>query len=622
MNCEKTSIYKVMGALILVSLFIPQSISARNVIVTAHVDRQQVTLYERLTYTLTVEADTRNIPDPILPDFKGFRVLGSPRTSSQFSWVNGRIQNSRAFSYLLEARTEGSHTFSPASVKIAGNEYLSNAVSISVTRPGPPDASTQEKNTGSVQTEPGKMETLFVELNVDNNEPYVGEPVRVSLHVFTRVNIRDYGIQEEPDYQGFWVETVDLPPQPALNTRIINNIEYGEAKIHEVILYPTVSGELLIPPLIVAFQVQDRQRDPFDHFFNSPFQSNFFGTRKEIRSTKTGILQVKPLPTAGKPNNFSGAVGTFNLKASINSDTVKAGEAVIVTVTLSGKHGMKTIAAPKAPSLKEFKVFDPKSGDILPDPEMPGWRTRSFDYIFVPHQPGEHVIPGFSFSYFDTDTRAYQTLATEQFHILVTAAPGGIYTGSSQVDGKEMTLLNIDTRYIKTTTPVIHYSPPYKKIWFIASLILPVMVTPLVLFIDTRKRRLKGDETFAREVRARSVSEKRFKEAWKAWNDKDVNASLDAAARAFSHYLADRLGLPAGGITLNSVEQALRGARLDEDMVEKIRQYWMDLDAMRYSPVELPYDEGGAMIEKGRKIIEKLEKVKLKNKTAGHSEVR
>lgn len=622
MNREKHLIQKVMGVLILVLLFFPPRITARNVTVTAYVDRQQLTLYERLTYTVTVEADTRNIPDPNLPDFKGFRVLGSPRTSSQFSWVNGQIQNARTFSYLLEARTEGRHTFSPASVRVAGNEYLSPPVTVNVTRPGAPGVSTQEGDIGSTHIAPEKMDSLFIELNIDNREPYVGEPVRVSLHVFTRVNIRDYGIQEEPEYQGFWVESVDLPLQPALNTRYINNLEFGEAKIHEVILYPTVSGELLIPPLVVAFQVQDKQGDPFDHFFNSPFQSNFFGTRKEIRSTQTGAINVQPLPMTGKPKNFNGAVGIFNLKASINSDTVKAGEAIIATVTLSGKHGMKTIAAPEAPSLDAFKVFDPKSGDILPDPVMPGWRTRSFDYIFVPHQPGEYDIPGFSFSYFNTDTKTYQTLTTESFHILVTAAPGAIYSGSSYADGRKIALLNTDTRYIKTTTPIIHYAPPYKKMWFIASLFLPVMITPLILFIDARKRRLKGDETFARGVRARSVSEKRFKEARKAWNEEDVNTAVDAAARAFSHYLADRLGLPRGGITLNSVEQALNAAHLDKKVVDNIRLYWIDLDAMRYSPAELPLEAVGAVIEKGRKIIEKLEKVKLKSKPGVLSEVR
>ncbi len=78
-----------------------------------------------------------------------------------------------------------------------------------------------------------------------------------------------------------------------------------------MIVYPTVSGELLVPPLIMGFQIQDQRQDPFDNFFNSPFRSNVFGTRQEIRSSRTKTIRVKPLPDAGKPEGFSGAVGMF-----------------------------------------------------------------------------------------------------------------------------------------------------------------------------------------------------------------------------------------------------------------------------------------------------------------------
>ncbi len=79
---------------------------------------------------------------------------------------------------------------------------------------------------------------------------------------------------------------------------------------------------------------------------------------------------------------------------------------------------------------------------------------------------------------------------------------------------------------------------------------LPVIIVPIVLFIDSRRRRLEGDTVFAREVRARSKSGKRFAEARYAWNDQDFNRALDAAAAGFARYLADRLGLPTGGITI------------------------------------------------------------------------
>ncbi len=117
---------------------------------------------------------------------------------------------------MLEAREAGRHTFKPARVEINGTWFDSNSITVDVLKPesGP---STGESAGSQAQVEAaGRLESLFIEAVVDKETPYLGEAVRISYHVFTRVNIRDFRIQEEPDYQGFWVENVDLPNQTVL----------------------------------------------------------------------------------------------------------------------------------------------------------------------------------------------------------------------------------------------------------------------------------------------------------------------------------------------------------------------------------------------------------------------
>ena len=109
MNRTQRFVLSIAGLSILVMMTF-SAMAAGNYTLKAQIDRDQVALYERVTYTLTIGSDSRNIPDPTLPDFDGFRILGSPRTSSQFSWVNGQVQNSRTISYLLEARSGGRYT--------------------------------------------------------------------------------------------------------------------------------------------------------------------------------------------------------------------------------------------------------------------------------------------------------------------------------------------------------------------------------------------------------------------------------------------------------------------------------------------------------------------------------
>jgi hypothetical protein len=605
-------IHLIIMCVVIASGTIVSTTEARDVSITAHVDRNRVAMFERITYTIKVESDSRRIPDPIPPEFTGFRQIGSPGTSSQFSWVNGQVSNVRTFTYTLEAREPGDYTIDPARVETSDRTLRSASVSVTVVRPGDPGARDQTPGTRSGRPGARERENLFLETVADKQNPYVGEPVRISYYVYTRVNIRDYGIQEEPEYHGFWVEQPERPQQIQLRQRYIDGMEYGEAKIHDIILYPTVTGELIIPPMIMAFQIQERRRDPFDEFFSSPFQSGIFGTRQVSKSTQPVVLNVRPLPETGRPVDFGGGVGEFQLQASINTNRVSVGEAIIVSAVLSGDHGLKTISPPRAPHLENFKSFDPKPGDITYSSEIAGWRTRTFDYVFVPLADGEFLIPGITFSYFDTKTDTYQTLTTESFTVVVDATGGDTITFTSRHDGRELRLMNVDIRYIKTDSGIESYTPAYKTLWFAAFLISPILAVPVILFLDVRKKRLQDDILMLREIKAKSVAAKRFVLAGKACRNQDADCAIDTIAQAFASYLADRLGLPFGGITLRRIEQEMTDRGVEEKVINQVISYWEHVESARYSPVKPSLETIETLTATAQNLVNSLEKVKFK----------
>ncbi len=610
MNCKKSNLLTSLFVFIVIHCLVTV-VAAQTITVTSNVDRNRVMVFERINYTVKVESDSRRVPDPIPPEFTGFRLIGAPRTSSQFSWVNGQISNIRTFIYTLEAREPGEHIIQSARVETRDGVIRSAPVSVTVLSPG--DSSDRETSSHQHSGMSGIRDrgNLFLEVVTDNDNPFTGEAVRVSWYVYTRVNIRDYGIQEEPEYHGFWVEQVLQPRQVQMQTRNMDGVEYGEAKIHEVIVYPTVSGELIIPPLVMAFQIQDRQRDPFDQFFSSPFQSGMFGTRQVTVSSRPKALNVRSLPETGQPSDFSGGVGEFHLDASINTDRVTAGEAIIVSVTLSGNHGLQTISAPRAPSIQSFRVFDPKPGEITQSTKFSGWKSRTFDYVFVPLTAGEFQLPGITFSYFNTATESYQILKTELFNVIVDAAPGDMFRIATRNNGRELRLMNVDIRYIKTGSGITHYIPAYKTVWFAAFLLMPILVAPVVLLTDYRKRRLEGDSLLAREIRAKSAAAKRFLIARKACFNQDTDCALDTIAQAFALYLADRLGLPEGGITLRRVIDAMNAKQIDSSIVNQVKDYWETVESARYSPIKPTLETVETLTDTGQKLVVKLEKVKF-----------
>jgi len=607
----------IVPALTVCLLFVAASPPARcaDVRLTARIDRDHVMVYDRIQYTLTLEADRRGVPDPTPPDFNGFKQLGAPRTSTQFSWVNGRTTSTKVYTYFLQAQKPGRFTISPARVTVDGQIYQSTPLQVVVAKPGTPRPRETGDEDAFVNVPEEAQGSLFLRAVVDENNPYVGQAVTVSYFLYTRVRIRDYGMQQMPEYEGFWVEETDLPDQPVLQSRRINGVEYGEAKIHEVRLFPTVTGELTIPPLNMVFDVQSRQRDPFDDFFNSPFRSNIFGTRRETHTSQAMTIRVKPLPEQGKPADFSGAAGRFEMSAAIENTTVKAGEAMVVRVTLDGRYGLKIIPPPAAPPMENFKLFEPKSGEVQPHPTRPGWSRRTFEYIMVPHSDGDYTIPAFEFSYFDTERERYRILRTEPFDVRVNPAPGGDVI-RSDTEGNEIRLLNVDIRYIKTGTGVAPWTEPYRRPWFIGLMVLPFFAVPAVVLVDRRRRRMEGDTAFAREVKARSVSGKRFAEARRLMEEGRVDSVLDSAAAAFAGYLADRLALPVGGVTLGNVKDALLKRQVDPPVITRVEEYWRTLETNRYAPMDTTETAAAELLKQGRALVDDLERIKFKRRTS------
>ena len=96
---------------------------------------------------------------------------------------------------------------------------------------------------------------------------------------------------------------------------------------------------------VAQIKAQNTQsRDPFfDSFFNDPFfNRNFQNVEMNVESNPLTI-DVKPLPSTGKPLDFSGAVGSFNMASEIDRTELKSNEPINLKVTISGKGNLELI---------------------------------------------------------------------------------------------------------------------------------------------------------------------------------------------------------------------------------------------------------------------------------------
>ena len=588
---------------------------AENIKLSAVVDSQSVYLFDRLTYQLTVESSSRSLPEPTIVFPEGLKIQGVPRTSSQIQIINGSFSNSKIYTYVLSAIKEGAWTIPPASIVLKGKAVKSNPIPIKIVKYEAAKGDGSEASDENIPRQ--KMQDMFLWAKVSNLEPFVGEAIDVTFNVYTRLKITNYTLQQPPSFSGFWVEEVDLPKNPKVTRKVVNGVEYSVATIHEVRLYPTVSGELIIDPLNMIFAVENQQKDPFDQFFNSPlnsqFRSSFFrGTQQEVRASQALSLNVKPLPSKSVPPSFQGAVGDFMIEAEIDKDTVQAGEAAIIRITLSGTHNLKTITMPAFPPLDGFKVFEPKAEEVIDHPIKAGWKQRTYEYIIVPHQSGDFEIPGVEFSFFNPSEEKYKTITTKAFQLHVNSGVGSSGTFTVSKNNANIELLGKDIRYIKTSVTVKSYKPAYFTSLFWFFILLPIPVIPVILIYGSHHRKLMGDRAYARSYRAKSFSQKRFQTAKERIISNQLDLALDETARAFQGYLADRLNLLGGSLNLNSILHELRQRNIDIDTCRKISDYWNLLETARFAPGIPTSDEVNQFTERGIQIVDMLEELKLK----------
>ena len=85
---------------------------------TVTLSADTIGLNNRLEVTFTLKnAQGKNFEAPV---FEGFRLLGGPNTSSQFSMINGEVTRSISYTYVLEPREPGQFYIQPASIVAEG----------------------------------------------------------------------------------------------------------------------------------------------------------------------------------------------------------------------------------------------------------------------------------------------------------------------------------------------------------------------------------------------------------------------------------------------------------------------------------------------------------------------
>ncbi len=566
----------------------------------------------QLSYTLE-NANGGNLKLPSLSDFQ---VIGGPNTSTNMQWVNGNVSQSVTYTYVLKPKKEGIYKIAKASIQVSGVTMESNELSIEITKAvAQPQAQQRQRNAfdpfaddpffnPQAQAEPEVSKAdleeqlksdVFIKLVVNRNSVYKGEMLTANYRLYFRQNLSGFNVTKAPAFDGFWSQEVELDPQRRPTVEIINGKQYNVVDILQYNLYPQRAGNLTVPlaevQTVAQVSVRSKSRNFFDDFFS-------VGRVQQVPlnlKTNSAAIAVKDLPENGKPADYNGAVGKFNFEAKLSGAETKTDEPITYTIKISGNGNLKFIESPTVKMPESFEVYDPKTKESISNASSGMSGNKQYDYLIIPRQPGEYVIEGNSFSYFDPSAAKYVTIQSPEFTVKVTGEPSkNVNAQASNVSApkSKVALLGKDIRYIKTNVPEFDKeNSSFASIGFAA-----VYATPFLMFIGLialkrRNENLAADVIGTKRRRALKLAKKRLTAADKLLSRNDKKGFYNEVSRAVWGYLGDKLNIDMASLSKENVEEKLLARNVSAETISKLKLLLSTCELALYSPV----GEGGQM---------------------------
>jgi hypothetical protein len=314
----------------------------------------------------------------------------------------------------------------------------------------------------------------------------------------------------------------------------------------------------------------------------------------EIRQTELHpnplAVRILPLPEAGRPEGYAGAVGSFTLAASVRPVEVAAGEPVTLTMDLRGSGTIGALAAPALPADDSFKVYEAKLTRKELGGEAAGGRLV-FEQVLVPRSTAATSVPAVTFSYFDPAQRSYREIVRGPFPLGVRPSPPGGATVAPPPPVTPAAPVATKPQLPAAIAPLKEEPGVWKALparfwhasgWFLALQCVPLVVVAAVFFATRRRDERARDLVKARRELAPDAAGPEIAAAAKALREGNAAGFHQALWGALSAYFGHRLNLRPGEIGGAAVTAGLAGGGHDPREVARLGEIFSLLEQERF----------------------------------------
>src|ERR1700761_9211522 len=295
-------------------------------------------------------------------------------TSSRTQILNFQASSLTTFTYIVTPTKEGVFEIPSIEVSAGGKVYRTSSLVLKVIH----------QNGNNADQQPSADKPYFAELVVPKESAYVGEQIPIELRFYfnQRMQYQPYPQGQYPliDGEGFVTKKYLEPTEKQLESN---------GRIYHVVVYKTgltgvKPGKLDLQSATQSFLIST----PFG-MRNAPgFIDPTEAFQQQVVDVKTNgaSIEIKPLPTAGRPSSFAGAVGDFTLTTSAQPSKARTGEPVSMKVEIKGLGNFDRIEPPALTNTEGWHAYQPSEETQALD-DLGLSAVKTFTFPLVPAKP-------------------------------------------------------------------------------------------------------------------------------------------------------------------------------------------------------------------------------------------
>lgn len=573
LEMNHSRVNKMMKGVILLLLSFVVVMGAHAQAFYAQVSSKKVQVGVPFEYAVVITVNAANFTPPAMKDFD---IVSGPNQSNSVQYSNGTMSQQLVISYALVARREGKFTIGAASIMANGQKLESAPVVIEVVKGAVTQGGGQSGESGQNAKVSG--EEVFIRTGVSKNNCYLGEQILITQKVYSRFSLVGFKKIIPPAYDGFYAQTLEPISKGQVATENVDGVIYYTYEIFRAMATANKSGKIVLNPMtaevVIRKQTNAKPRNVFEQFFGAAGYEDLTVNAKSRALT----VDVTPLPEAGKPDNFDGAVGNFSYKLQATKTQLKANDAFNLKLTVTGKGNLKLLTAPKLNLPESFETYDPKITETT--------NSKTFDYLVIPREEGTFTLDKLDFSYFNLDTKKYVVIPSENLLITVLApdpnsAGAQVFTPQSQVKETEN-----DIRYIKKGDFLLSKTETefFNSSMHVLLLLLIVLSLGTVLFLRRNHIRNNSNLVQVKERKAAKLAKQQLvkAEAFMKQNKKDE--FYTEVLMALNNYISHKLNISASDLSKETIHRSLAQKNVTEDTITHLLKTLDTSEYAKYAP--------------------------------------